>query len=370
MTAGSITSPDSALVAEHLVHQEALHGSHRHLMGGSAEHRSLSEQPRVKPEVSSDDDQDHDLDWVVWTPDDVGDWVDMLCGDQLGAAFRQNKVDGPTLLELTDDDLRTLLGVANPIQRSKILGHVHVFQMRRTRLVQPPSRRRVARGPPRPSYHPRDVSQATNGMGFHPLPRRGVPKGRSAPSSMSAMAPPTQSLSHAQLSRAPTEASSAGGSSRCDDERSGFSSTSNRWSKYTNPNKVCTSGLSSFFGLDSPSYSLRGSFSLAPKRLEPDSFGPGPTSYSHTTVEAYKPMSPRCVIGTSGRNTGEHFVSAGTGKFSTATTPARVKGGVIGTSPRWGQQNGRPGGTTPSCSRTSPGPSNYNPSHAFLSTFK
>merc|ERR1712070_193882 len=92
-------------------------------------------------------------------------------------------------------------------------------------------------------------------------------------------------------------------------------SLSNRASQYTvdrtNPSKaIATVGLDSCFGLDSPSYSVRGSLPKAP-RPEERHFGPGPGSYSTTSVRSFKPGSPRAKGGTfstSARNTSEHFV--------------------------------------------------------------
>eukprot|EP00446_Apocalathium_sp_SHHI-4_P013891 CAMPEP_0177198884 /NCGR_PEP_ID=MMETSP0367-20130122/25371_1 /TAXON_ID=447022 ORGANISM="Scrippsiella hangoei-like, Strain SHHI-4" /NCGR_SAMPLE_ID=MMETSP0367 /ASSEMBLY_ACC=CAM_ASM_000362 /LENGTH=392 /DNA_ID=CAMNT_0018647181 /DNA_START=354 /DNA_END=1528 /DNA_ORIENTATION=- len=53
-----------------------------------------------------DTEKDHDLDWIVWTHSDVGDWVDKLLGPGLGASFRRHKIDGPTLLGLTEAELK------------------------------------------------------------------------------------------------------------------------------------------------------------------------------------------------------------------------------------------------------------------------
>lgn len=341
-------------------------------------------QPRTasepRGETLSDDNHDHD--WVVWSETDVGDWVDLLLGSPLGEAFRLNKVDGPTLLELTDDDLRVSLGITNALHRQKILGHVRVFQLRRARLAQHAARARLTTSPPR-SSHPQDLQMHSNG-------ERVVRSGASTPS---CMGPPSEnggSLHYAPPSRkkagrgaerfisspsslgasrpgTATEASSVSGDSRRADNEStsGFSSV-NRFSRYTNPSRTATAGLSSCFGLDSPSYSVRGSWSTAPSRPLTARVGPGPCAYNVDNLEtmSVKMTSPRMTIGTSTRDTSEHFVRNGTtlggGKFLPAnTSKGRVKGGVIGTSSRWA-----------SSGRLTPGPATYNPRQNFLSTFK
>lgn len=334
---------------------------------------------QARGEVISDDD--HDCDWVVWSEADVGDWIDLLLGESLGESFRINKVDGPTLLELTDEDLQASLGIMNPLHRQKILGHVRVFQMRRARLAQHAARaRRLSGSPNRPTSaqdvhtngeriaRSRDSTPShTGGYVENGNPMYFAPSSRKKPSRSCGPERLHSSPSSVHgLSRSHTEASSISGDSRrCDDERSGFSSV-NRFSRYTNPSRISTQGLSSCFGLDSPSYSVRGSWSTAPSRPQSARLGPGPCTYNVENMEnlAVKTTSPRPCIGTSTRDTSEHFVSGGAtlggGKYLSANAgKPKVKGGVIGSSSRWGRSN-----------RLTPGPASYNPRQTFLSTFK
>merc|ERR1712232_720149 len=43
-------------------------------------------------------DEDNSLEWVGWSADDVGDWVDQLLGLGVGEPFRQHGIDGPKLV--------------------------------------------------------------------------------------------------------------------------------------------------------------------------------------------------------------------------------------------------------------------------------
>merc|ERR1719191_1577452 len=72
------------------------------------------------------------------------------------------------------------------------------------------------------------------------------------------------------------------------------------YSSYTNPDHRSVAGLSSYFGIDSPSYSRRGSFTNA-KRKTPFSHtphGPSPLCYK-ADRDKVLPVSPRATIGNS-----------------------------------------------------------------------
>lgn len=155
-----------------------------------------------------------------------------------------------------------------------------------------------------------------------------------------------------------------------------------RYSRYLSPRPV--DGLDSSFGLDSPSYSLKGSFPTASRSCSQTyltttrhvEHGPGPETYmpgSH-----FRTQSPRPSIGTSPRNTLEQFIntracSPAPGAYS-PTVRQRVKGGTIATSSRFAYtsrqqrqwyQSGSVDGTT-----HTPGPSHYSVRHGFRSNFK
>mmetsp|Transcript_18918 Transcript_18918/g.52085 ORF Transcript_18918/g.52085 Transcript_18918/m.52085 type:complete len:381 (+) Transcript_18918:81-1223(+) len=304
-------------------------------------------------EAASDDD--HDLEWIDWSADDVGNWVDALCGDAQGAPFRQHKIDGPTLLELTENDLQTILGVANSLNRSKIMGHLRVFQIRRERLMQQVSRRR-------------QQQQFASQNGFASGLANGNVPGLPRPSSKrkggtSSVGYPTSQNGSETFGTQSFGSIHSSESRPCLEERSEFS-TANRFSRYMNPNKASTAGLTSMFGLDSPSYSLRGSFSTAPRRLERTSVSPGPCAYDVQADDLGRPgnISPRATMGTAPRPVGA-LSEKSDGVLSEVCNSrpvSRVKGGVIGTAPRWSDQ----------AWRCAPGPTTYRPRQAYLSTYK
>jgi len=68
--------------------------------------------------------------WMMWKPEDVGRWLTETLNLPLYAqAFEQNDVDGPMLLELSEDLLEDCLYVKNPIHRKKILAHAKLLPM-------------------------------------------------------------------------------------------------------------------------------------------------------------------------------------------------------------------------------------------------
>eukprot|EP00747_Dinoflagellata_sp_TGD_P188704 gnl/TRDRNA2_/TRDRNA2_48064_c0_seq1.p1 gnl/TRDRNA2_/TRDRNA2_48064_c0~~gnl/TRDRNA2_/TRDRNA2_48064_c0_seq1.p1 ORF type:complete len:459 (+),score=54.32 gnl/TRDRNA2_/TRDRNA2_48064_c0_seq1:119-1495(+) len=257
---------------------------------------------RGRPTVPSDDELD--FAWVNWTPDDVGDWVEELIGKPFDLPFRENMVDGPTLIELTDNDLRSLLGVANRLHRQKILGHIRVYQMQCSQPRKPTSHG-VYRTPMR---SPRAARS----------PRASPAQDRSlSPGSMSVLSHGGQSSGSMHFQppsrRAGSEHYTPNSARGClgDRSRRACSSTNSIHStpQYTNPYHDATAGLNSLFGLRTPSNSERGSFSRGCKK-EAYHEGPGPGAYYMDSIRLKK-AAPRATIGNSARDTMEHFLRKG-----------------------------------------------------------
>mmetsp|Transcript_60217 Transcript_60217/g.111635 ORF Transcript_60217/g.111635 Transcript_60217/m.111635 type:complete len:358 (+) Transcript_60217:49-1122(+) len=317
---------------------------------------------------------DEGLDWIVWTPDDVGDWVDATIGPPGGELFRKHRIDGPTLLDLTDDELHSLLGVTHPAHRQKILQQVRMFQTRRAK-VQLAARRRLLNS---------GQSNGVPGRETHGNTAYGAmpPSTRSRPAAEAGLHRPLsargQCKSSPNLGTNPSRPSSISSENRRldDDPRLLLStgSLTNRFSRFTNPSTADTDGLMSNFGLDSPSFSLRGSFNLSPRNTDPPSMpkggplGPGPSSYDvDRPMTAVRRTSPRATIGNTNRNTSQYFVNDSVLQGGSKVPPARkppskIKGGVIPQSSRWQSPQGR--------EQVTPGPCQYRPRQAFLSTFK
>jgi len=66
----------------------------------------------------------------------VSKWIVKLLGTQYSRRFRELQIDGPTLMELTEDDLAGELKIENSIRRKKLLGHLRAFKMRRALIEQ------------------------------------------------------------------------------------------------------------------------------------------------------------------------------------------------------------------------------------------
>lgn len=63
-----------------------------------------------------------------WNVDDVSKWLATIALSQYIQAFRDGSVDGPFLFQLTDEDLRNILGVEHQLHRKKILFSVTQLQ--------------------------------------------------------------------------------------------------------------------------------------------------------------------------------------------------------------------------------------------------
>jgi len=67
-------------------------------------------------------------DWTAWSPNDVGNWLsNVLKLPQYSDCFVTNEIDGPTLVQLSEDMLEANLSIPNTLHRKKIMGHVHLF---------------------------------------------------------------------------------------------------------------------------------------------------------------------------------------------------------------------------------------------------
>lgn len=287
------------------------------------------------------------MDVLEWTVDDVGDWLNRLAlPEEVQAAFKDKKVDGPTLLELGEEDVRAGLGVEDSIHRKKIKGHVEALKLRAAQAATALPATPVGRGMP-------------NGVSPHGrmLPPRGL-GGEEYPEGY-----PTPRDDGLYLRRTPSARSERLESGWATDSQAGGTRYSHLLSRTTATN-VDTS-----FGWDSPSYSIKGSFARAPRATPRNYLGsPGPTTYNTSEQRA---RSPRACFGNSSRDTAEHFLrgksSPGAGQYNpgelTSKGGARVKGGVISAAPRFRHME-RP------TSAHTPGPAHYHVKHCYRSNFR
>lgn len=344
-----------------------------------------------------------------------------------GEVFLQLKIDGPTLLELTDDDLQKHLGIGNPLHWKKLIGHIKLLRAQAGRGSSPQSvLAPSSSGSPRPQARTlQDLKADFGGFGATPLSNSAGSRQQSPLGLDEVNVAVTNPLDEDSEFR---ERRSNGirRSYSCDDHRAPPSphgllradnnffrggpgaSSSQRgmgnslstlsmatamqddhgiYSSYTNPDRASVVGLNSYFGIDSPSYSRRGSFQQAKRKALwagcPGEGGPSALSYK-VDRDRFLPSSPRATIGRSPRNTSEYVCSQtispgngrpsgysagpGPGKHAGSKPPSKVQGGTIGTAARW-SYNGRNLGhwLTP---RKGPGPSDYHPNFTFDSTFK
>jgi hypothetical protein len=297
----------------------------------------------------------------MWSPADVSHWVaTALDLPQYADAFALHEVDGPTLLELTDETLQNPLGIVEPLKRKKILGHVKLLKIRND---VPGEDVRVTQLSQNSRRSPRSDSGSA-----------GTPRLRSGGGRI-------VSAGQVQRVRRDRSVGSVGNktprSVSASSERSydcGVVETS-LYSDYTNPARRVTSGLTSNFGVDSPSFSRSGSFPQASGRKQvfpgvPVHQTPGPVHYRITrdTVDKVLTVSPKATIGRSPRNTLDYVSpptpSPGVGKYD---PPALgTKGHTFGGSSRWASGNQTKNWLIP---RSTPGPSDYRPTRTYDSTF-
>jgi len=211
---------------------------------------------------------DMDLEWVVWSPDDVGDWVDALLGAGQGEAFRRNGVDGPRLVGLTDADLRGYLGLEDAPRRARLLARLRVFRTRRDRLARRAAQRKAAPlqpSAPPPSAPPPSAPPPQPGSQQVQLPAQQPPALQPAGADAPARACPSPPRRH--LSRSQSAASTL----------SGGPSVASRVSRRSGASKASGGGG----GAGSPRGVPGGSFGTSlrqPIRRCED--GPGPCTYN------------------------------------------------------------------------------------------
>lgn len=317
------------------------------------------------PAGVDDECKDHALDWVVWSADDVADYVDSLLGSGIGASFRLHNVDGPMLLGLTETELRDPLGLADPLHRAKLLGHVRAFRAARARLARRAAGRKEAGKAPG-AADPRPQQAARRGpppaQQFAPAPRQPqhvtsrsqqLPQ-RQQPQAVLEQAP----AQHWQLSRSQSIASTL--SDGCS-----VSGAGSRFSKRLGSSKVSGAACGSSFGLDSPSTSLRGTFGTSPKYARGLSEEtPGPCSYNVAEAEtscAKAASSAKATIGMSPRWSAELPADSGGPGPCTYSVGSPSEGGSVskrqppsatfGNSPRETSRI--------DCESPTPGPSSY-----------
>lgn len=293
------------------------------------------------------------MDVLEWTADDVGDWLHRLgLPEEVQAAFKAKEVDGPTLLELGDDDLRAGLGVEDSIHRKKIKGHVEALKLRAAQQATMPATP-IGRGVPN---------------GVSPHGGRLPPRGLGPMEDVGGYAPegyPTPRDDGLYMRRTP--------SARSDRLESGWATDSQGGgTRYSHLLSRTTSGtVDTSFGWDSPSYSIKGSFSRAPRVSPREPYRtPGPTQY-HTSEQ--RARSPRACFGNSSRDTAEHFLKGkstpGSGQYNTNDLTvkggSRVKGGVIAAAPRFKYMD-----RGAAASSHSPGPAHYHVRHSYRSNFR
>jgi len=268
---------------------------------------------------------DVNLDWVVWSPDDVGDFVDGLLGLGAGAPFRREEVDGPMLVRLTDDNLRDAMGIRDPLHRAKLLGHLRAFKARRERLAKRAAKRKAA-----PGKQPHSPQAATPP----------VPKG------------------HGHAAQGENCLRSVGSTAAV--SRRPISGASSVTGLMAGPTA---------FGQDTPSTSLRGSFSTAMRHpVVISESTPGPAAYDVMAAEgssATRSSPIKATIGKSPRRTADHFTqdvdAPGPSSYNVGSAGTRAT-----TSPR--PTIGNSVRKTSQISETDigPGPCSYNIDTGFL----
>lgn len=323
--------------------------------------------------------------WETWSPSDVSRWVaTALDLPQYAENFRLHEVDGPTLLELTEETLENPLGIAEPLRRKKILGHIKLLKIRSAPTsAADSSRDSAARGQRRPS--PR--SDASSG---HSTPR-GYPLARQAafPKQIQHFAR-SNGLRQGQGcygvgSKTPRSISassdrlSAMESARTLSMRS-LEPEGSVYSDYISTDPVITGGLVSSIGVDSPSYSRLGNF--ARSRRKPQVFPNASPTSGQTFLghEGYDPRdrflrkSPRATMGRATRNTGEYVAPAsaspGVGKYDTAKPgSSKNKGHLWDSTPRLQYEASQVKTWLTKSYEVTPGPSDYRPHRTYDSTF-
>lgn len=327
-----------------------------------------------------------DLAWMGWSVQDVANWVDTLLGSPHSARFVEKKIDGPTLLELSEEDLRVELGLEDAIHRKKLLGHIRLFRTHRARFEQKPGggaeahaapASRVSSGAPRNRLLPDgttdeylDVEDGINAsihatLGMWPgtsktnsrsdlAPTPPVPGMRGIRGSATPPGPPPPKTLSKTASAATSISMASAGSLSQDGYSSGYPSRHSMGSSRGGQGQRPTSRTSPRGNPGAPTMSpSRGvSFTTAAKKPVQrftDRCEPGPATY-HVQSPRISDRARFATIGNSPRNTSEFLISPSaefgsnweSGAGLTSRARGRVKGGVIGTATRFSRTSFSP----------------------------
>lgn len=286
-------------------------------------------------------------DWTQWSETQVASWIKGHLGLPYADVIIQNRIDGPTLLELTDQDLHDYLDIVNPLHRKKLLGHTKL--LRRSTLdeengvaitngahsseelflLTPPADQAAGNS----FGYSSDVGMAMSLPEGHQDDELPVPKLH-----------PAVAANHVRRSQSQPPVSSdmplsaRGGLSRVAEDKD----LMNLMHLSENGGNAPWNALAERSPLSmSPygSHKKQGRMPAGPIRM-PEERCPGPNSYLVERGSVPMPRSPRAVIGTHRRDISEHFVnplhcSPGAGKHLGYLPPRRVPGGSFGNAPRW-----------------------------------
>jgi hypothetical protein len=277
----------------------------------------------------------------------------------------QNRIDGPTLLELTDQDLHDYLEISNPLHRKKLLGHTKLLRMStpldansdgdETYLTPdvltangvhtnedlylrvPPEqadRNSIGHNDYHSDYHSDYLSDVRIAIGasfsldgtgglydedmlsapkLHPAVAANVRRSQSQPP----LSLDSQINGHGGLSRVAEDK----------DLTNSVHLSENGGNVALNVLAQRSSASLSHFGYHKKQ--SRGAAAV-----------PGPSTYLVERGSVPMPRSPRAVIGRHRRDISEHFInplhcSPGAGKHMGYLPPRRVSGGSFGTAARW-----------------------------------
>eukprot|EP00747_Dinoflagellata_sp_TGD_P219459 gnl/TRDRNA2_/TRDRNA2_91577_c0_seq1.p1 gnl/TRDRNA2_/TRDRNA2_91577_c0~~gnl/TRDRNA2_/TRDRNA2_91577_c0_seq1.p1 ORF type:complete len:346 (-),score=32.53 gnl/TRDRNA2_/TRDRNA2_91577_c0_seq1:64-1026(-) len=299
--------------------------------------------------------------WDVWKPVDVSRWMsEVLELPQYAAAFLDNGVDGPTLSELTEETLEDPLCVTEVIHRKKIIGHIKLLKIRSSWNIAGSA---LANHAVRSSWSCQEDPQF-------------APMHASAAGSQVKRARSTGAVIERKAPRSASSTASTLESPRSRSVKTLAEDMGSMYSCFTNPDTRSIAGLSSLFGLDSPSFSRRGgNFNRSPRSQ--DIWGvqglSSVHSYQASDVDRLLRCSPRATIGRSPRRTDEYLIRSGStpgvGKYNPDGPRGRerIKGGSFTQARRMHYDSSTV--KTWLSPAHSPGPAHYRPLHAFDSSF-
>jgi len=278
---------------------------------------------------------------IKWTLHDVRTWIQEKLGLPMEAElFFQHKIDGPTLIELTEEDIKSVIqfddkevNTARRLALRKLLGHIHVARLSYTEkdLNRRPSRAQTAgAGPPPRTSRGRQTMQNSRTSGDILTPR--VQKSYNSGgeyTSRSVMSDHNMSRSRVNLGTRYTE-------------------------------------VDSCFGIPRSSDSMIGSFNRASLGIKDCRPTPGPSTYFGEYGQQPKKVAAPATFPNASRNPDFLFskgqVSPGVCKYNTPHfDPSKNRGGSMPRASRWGLV---------SSIEVTPGPSSYAPQYMSLSTFR